>query len=301
MSGISTNRSNISLPTEVSSEIMQKTQEQSAVMQLAKKIPLPGKGLTIPVITGDPEAAWVAETNKKPVSNPGITQKIMQAYKLAVIVPFSDEFKRDAKSLYDALVERLPLALGQKFDKTVFGGVSAPGSNFDTFAEVTGQSIDTDVYDALVAADTDVAVHGGILNGFAMSPQMKGVLLQAKDTTKRPIFINNVAEGAVPMLLGSKATYSKAAYIAGTSGTGSVAPQGGATPDVLGVGGDWTQALYGTINDVQVSLSEEATLTIDNELVSLFERNMFAIRAEIEVGFRADTSVFNRITRTHSA
>jgi hypothetical protein len=103
------------------------------------------------------------------------------------------------------------------------------------------------------------------------------------------------------MLLGAKVIYSKASYIAGTSGTGSVAPVGGATPDVLGVAGDWTQALYGIVEDVKVSLSDQATLTIDNELVSLFERNMFAVRAEMEVGFRADTSVFNRRTRTHSA
>ena len=301
-SGISTNRTNIALPTDVSAEIMQKAQEKSAVMQLARKIPLPGKGLTIPVITGDPEAQWVGETNKKPVSDPGITQKIMQGYTVAVIVPFSNQFKRDAKALYDALVERLPLALGQKFDNTVFGGCDAPGSNFDTFAETTAQSVDDGaVYDALVAADTDIAIHGGILNGYALSPQAKGVLLGAKDTTKRPLFINSAAEGAVPMLLGAKVTYSKAAYIAGTSGTGSVAPQGGATPDVLGVAGDWTQALYGVVEDVQVSLSDQATLTIDGNLVSLFERNMFAVRAEMEVGFRADTSVFNRITRTHSA
>ena len=33
MSGISTNRTNISLPTEVSADILQKTQEQSAITQ----------------------------------------------------------------------------------------------------------------------------------------------------------------------------------------------------------------------------------------------------------------------------
>jgi hypothetical protein len=93
MAGISTNRTNINLPTEVAQEIMQKVQEQSAVMQLARQIPLPGRGVTIPVITGDPEAGWVEETGAKPVSNPTLATKVMQAYKLAVIVPFSDEFR----------------------------------------------------------------------------------------------------------------------------------------------------------------------------------------------------------------
>lgn len=54
----------IALPGEVSSEILQKTQESSAVMSLAQQIKLPGLGVTIPVITGDPEAAWVAETER---------------------------------------------------------------------------------------------------------------------------------------------------------------------------------------------------------------------------------------------
>ena len=134
MAGIATNRTNITLPAEVSAEIIQKTQEQSAVMSLARQVALPGRGLTIPVISGDPEAAWVDETDPKPVSNPSLSTKIMQAYKLAVIVPFSDEFARDAAALYDALISRLPGALALKFDSTVFHG-TAPGSNFDTFLD----------------------------------------------------------------------------------------------------------------------------------------------------------------------
>ena len=297
MSGISTNRTNITLPTDISAEILQKTQEQSAVMSLARQIQLPGRGLTIPVITSDPEAAWVDETAAKPVSNPGLSTKIMQAYKLAVIVPFSDEFARDLGSLYDALVQRLPLALAAKFDATVFHG-TAPGSNFDTFASVTAQSISgtgNSVYKALVAADTAIASAGGILNGFALSPQAKGELLVAVDSTGRPLFVNSVADGVVPRLIGAPAHYAKAAYKDGTSGSG-------ATPDVIGFAGDWTQALYGTVEGIKIDMSNQASLPIgtSNAMISLWQNNMFAVRAEIEVGFRADTSVFQKITRTHA-
>lgn len=49
MASIDINRTNtISLPGSVSGEILQKTQESSAVMALARKIPLPGLGVTIP-------------------------------------------------------------------------------------------------------------------------------------------------------------------------------------------------------------------------------------------------------------
>lgn len=290
---ISVYRGDISLPTELSNEIMQKTQDQSAVMQLARRIALPGRGLTIPVISGDPTAAWVDETDAKPVSTPTLSQKVMQAYKLAVIVPFSMEFRRDAAALYDALVERLPGALAAKFDATVFHG-STPGSNFDTFAAVTGQNIgSTNTYAGLVAADGDIATHGGIMNGIALSPAGKSVLLSSVDGDSRPLFINSVAEGAVPMVLGAKTVLVKAAYKAGASGSPS-------TPNVVGIAGDWSQAVYGTVEGVKITYSEDAALTINSTLTSLFEHNMFAVRAEIEVGFRADTSVFNKLTTPYA-
>lgn len=286
--GVATNRSNIQLPPEVSEEILSRTQEQSAVMQLARQITLPGRGLTIPVITSDPVAEWVEETAAKPVSDPGLDKKTMQAYKLAVIMPFSNEFRRDAASLYDELVRRLPLALAQRFDATVVGAVPAPGQNFDTFAAATAQDIGgASTYAGLVAADLDVSTHGGILNGYVISPQARGVLLQAKDDNGRPLFINSVAEGAIPMILGARTLLSRGAYAAGT-------------PNVVGIAGDWTQAMWGTVEGVQIGYSADATLTVGTgegaTTINLFQQNMFAVRAEIEVGFRADLTVFNRLT-----
>lgn len=284
MSGINTNRTNISLPTSISSEIIQKTQEESAVMRLARQIALPGNGLTIPVITSDPVAAWVDETAEKPVSNPGLSTKVMRGYKLAVIEPFSNQFRRDYGALFDALIARLPRILAEKFDNTVFGGTQAPGSDFDQLSDATGQSLASDVYGGLVAADTDIALHGGITNGYAISPQMKGILLSAVDKNDRPLFINNVSEGAIPRILGNPTYLSKGVFVSGS-------------PSTIGFVGDWTKAMYGVVEGVDITFSDQATLTLaDSSVINLFQRNMFAVRAEIEIGFRADTSVFNKLT-----
>ena len=285
MAGVPTNRTNINLPPEVAAEILAKTQEASAVMSLARQIALPGRGVSIPVITADPEAAWVGETEAKTVANPSLGTKVMEPYKLAVIVPFSNEFRRDAAALYDELVRRLPLALAAKFDATVVGAVQAPGSNFDTFAAATAQNItNPNTYSSLVAADADIATHGGIMNGIALSPQGKSVLLGAVDGDSRPLFINNVSEGAVPMVLGAKTVLNKGVY--------------DGTNHVVGIAGDWTQAMYGTVEGVVIDYSSDATLTSGNTTINLFQQNMFAVRAEIEIGFRADVNCFNRLTVT---
>ena len=296
MPGVQTNRSAITPPSEISSEILQKMQEGSAVMRLARQITLPGNGATIPVLTSDPQASWVSETAAKPVSNPGLSTKLMSAYKLAVIVPFSKEFRRDLAALYDALIARLPAVLANKFDATVIGAVDKPGENFDNFALCTAQSLiaagSHTAYDALVAAVTDVAEQNASLDGFAISPAAKGILLGAKDGDGRPLFINSVAQGAIPMILGCPTYENRGLYKAGAAPVGS----GSGTPAIVGVGGDWTQAVWGTVEGMEISFSDQATLVDGTTTINLWQQNMFAVRAEIEVGFRALTDCFNLLT-----
>lgn len=276
--------STITLPSDVSAEILAKTVEESAIMQLARPVALPGRGLTIPVITGEPAAEWVAETGKKPVSNSELSTKLMTPYKIAVIETFSNEFKRDAAGLYDELVRRLPAALAKVFDATVIGAVQAPGNNFDTFASCEQQSIKADAYAGLVAADTDIAANGGMLNGFAMGAQGRGLILGSVDGDGRPLFQPSANDGAPARLIGAPTYYNRGLYVAGTDGD----------PNIVGIAGDWSKALYGTVEGVQISMSDNATLDIGSgNSINLWQQNMFAVRAEIEVGFRADTAAFN--------
>lgn len=291
MADINRTTNSMALPSDLAQEVIQKTQDESAVMRLATQIALPGRGVTIPVITGDPTAAWVAETAAKPVSNGTPGTKLMTAYKIAVIETFSKEFVRDAKALYDALVARLPKALAGVFDSTVIGATNAPGNNFDTFASCTAQSIlnaNNGTYVGLVAADADIAAHGGIMNGIALSSQARALLLSATDTTNRPLFLASANDGVVDKVLGVPTYFNKNLYKAGASS--------GSVPAVVGVAGDWTQAVYGTVNGVEISFTDTATLTSGNSTINLWQQNMVAVRAEIEVGFRADTSVFNKLT-----
>ena len=74
------------------------------------------------------------------------------------------------------------------------------------------------------------------------------------------------------------------------------------TNNVVGIAGDWTQAMYGTVEGVVIDYSSDATLTYTSGgstvTINLFQQNMFAVRAEIEIGFVADDDCFNLLTAT---
>lgn len=307
MTGIDVNRttSGVNLPAEVASEIWSDMQEASAVQQLARQMNLPGAGVTVPIVTGDPEADWVTETDEKPVDRPTFGNKDITPYTLAVIVPFSNQFKRDLPSLYQECIRRLPGALAKKFDATVFATSGAPGGNFGQIGGATEVKLgpkSTDVkqgtYAGLVAAFASIAAADGALDGWAFNSAGKALLLGQVDTTGRPLLLDSMVNGSsVPRLLGEAVTYSKGVP---------------ATSSIVGFAGDWSQAMWGSVEGVQISFSEGSindgtkTLTTTGSdtvdvpnVLQLWQRNMFAVRAEIEIGFQVrSTDYFAKLTST---
>lgn len=278
----------LTLTPEQSDEVIAKTISESAIMQLAQRVSLPGRGLSIPVITGDPAADFVAETAEKPVSNSTFATKTMTPYKLAVIELFSNEFKRDYARLYDELVRRLPYALGKKFDETIFAG-TAPGTGFDVLSSAEAQDIETSAYAGLVAAYGKIADGNYRPDGFALSPAAEVLLYGATDSTGRPLFLPSIADGSVGSILGAPVVKTSNVYADGN-------------PATIGFVGDWTQAKWGMVSDIDLSISEEATVNTGSAQINLWQRNMFAVRAEVEVGFiAADTNAFVKLTGAQGA
>lgn len=252
-------------------------------MAASRMVALPGSGVTIPIISGDASASWVDEGDEKPVSDATLSNKSMTPYKLAVIETFSMEFRRDLPAVYAELARRLPNALAKKFDETVING-TAPGSNFDTLEGCTELEVGgSDVYQQIVAVYNEVADNEGDLSAWVASPSLQGTLLGAVDGFGRPLFTNSAnTDNVVGQLLG-RPVYGTRRSLDGC----------------IGLAGDFAaSALYGTVEGVQISVSDQATVTDGNgDPINLWQRNLFALRAEIEVGFVVkDTSRFVRIT-----
>lgn len=286
---ISRHTSNVILDPDISREIWAGVIEESAFMRAARRINIPGEGVKIQTITGEPQASWVDETNLKPVGFHTFGAKTITPYKLAIIEPFSDEFRRDKRALYEECRRRLPKALGKKFDSTIMGS-SAPGTGFDVLG--TGVSSQTilpssspaaTVYDRFVAADGAIASANGIMDTIILAPQGKSIVLGAVDQVGHPLFTPGVGSNTVGSILGANVNISKGVYVAGAAGSPG-------TPAVVGVAGDFTDVVWGSVEGIKSSISEEATLTYTDAnsqtvTLNLWQRNMFAIRFEIEVAF----------------
>lgn len=264
------------LPKDISSEIWANAVNESLIMQASRSVALPGGGVTIPMITGDAEADWVNETDEKPVSDAAVGSKSMTPYKLAVIETFSNEFRRDLPGLYAELARRLPSALGRKFDSTIVSG-TAPGTNFDVLSDAASQSVTaaTTVED-LAAVLQAVSTANGDLSDWLISPQLEGLVRLAKDPgTGSYAFLQDARNdsGAIGSLFGRPVRKSNSVYEAGT-------------PATLGIAGDFaSSAIYGTVEGISVDISDTATVNKGGTQLNLWQRNMFAIRAEVEVGF----------------
>lgn len=273
----------IDLPPDISREIWQSAVEESAIMRLAQRVYLPGRGIAIPIIASDGEAQLVNEAAEKPVSNPELDNEVMIPVKIAMIQTFSNEFRRDLSRVYDALRRRAPYAVAKKFDQLAFHGTSNP-TGFGTLATATSISLDPDVYDGLVEAKAGVATAGGMLNGWAFAPQGEVALLGALDGVQRPLFLNSATnDGSVGRVLGAPVHYSTAAFQAGT-------------PNTVGIAGDWNMAYYGMVENITIKFSDQATVNDGTAQINLWQRNMFALLVECEIGFQARPEYFRRLT-----
>ena len=259
----------IKLPAEVSSEIWANTLENSAVQARARKVALPAGGLTIPMITGDPEAGWVNETDEKPVSDSKFSSKVMTPYKMAVIELFSDEFRRDLPGLYAELVRRLPYALGRKFDKAALGLEDAPGTGFDTLKDAPEIALDGTIKPFLSGLKS-VAANKGVVDGWTLTEEARVDALNIADSMNRPLLVSDYSTaGQVGTILGKPVSTTRA--IEGSK--------------IAGFAGEWSSAVWGAVEDIQIDINDRGSVTRGGKQINLWQRNMFAVRAEIEVGF----------------
>lgn len=275
---INRNTTGLVLPAEVSQAVFEGARHESAVMRLAERVTLPGRGLSIPVVTGDPIAQMVAETAEKPVSNSTFTTKTMTPKKFAVIELVSKEFARDLPALYDVLINRLPGSIAKAFDNQVFNQAAVTGFDSLSTAQAVARATGDNIADVVRSGMMLVAANNAHVSGFAVSPAYETELVTAVDGIQRPLLVPDMNNG----------DYVGRVYGANVAETAAITTM---------FGGDWSKAKYGIVDDIEIAISEEATINTGTEQVNLWQRNMIAIRVEAELGFVcADLGAFFKVT-----
>lgn len=278
---ISRHTTNVINDPEISREIWANAIEASFFMKHARRMTIPGAGVKIQTITGEPTANWVEETNAKPVSTHTLGAKTIIPYKLAVIEPFSMEFVRDKRALYDELVRRLPGALATKFDATILS-TTAPGSGFDVLGSCTKVSLipgqGGSVYGQLLAAENTIAAANGTMDVIGLAPAGKSKVQAAVDGQGYPLFMSGVGSNSIVNILGAQVDINKRLFVAGTAGNPG-------TPAIVGVAGDFSDAMYGMVEAISIDISREATLVNGNTTINLWQQNMLAVKAEVSISF----------------
>ncbi|MFE0794787.1 phage major capsid protein [Streptomyces mutabilis] len=298
------------LPRTITAPIFEKSVESSAIMSLARPAPLSLDATTsVPIPMDVPQADWVGQAAKKPLSTGGVDVKQMQAKKLAVLIPVAMEVARtNTGGLYDQLQRDLPTAFARAFDHATIHGKTmkgAPGP-FTEYLAATSNS---------VALGTASQAQGGIwadfVNGMAevvdgdwdytgtvADHRLKPQLLLATDTTGRPILVDTQTPGtnmaAAGTLIGEPLAYSRS--VSGKQRRQSTSVDTG----LRAIGGDWSQAAYGVGMDITIRISNEATyVDEDGGVHSAFQENLVLILAEAYYGFvMGDVDAFVKYTGT---
>lgn len=285
------------LPPTITGPIFEKSVESSAVMQLARKIPLSLTAQTVIPVPGDiPRAGWTGEGGVKPTGTASIGTKTMRGEKVALMIPVSEEVMRtNPAGIYEQIQNDLPTAIGRAFDYAAIHGKdfrTGGAGPFDSYLAQTPNTVTLGtaaqnkggLYADLAAgrkAVMNAAGAGYDVTGFAADPRFQVDLQLATDSLGRPLWVDS--PDATPnsgRLLGLPAFYN-----AGVSGQ-LYRDSASTDTELRAIGGDWSQAAYGVGMDLTLKVSTQASYVDEaGNWHSAYQENLVLLLAEAYFGF----------------
>ena len=270
------------IPSEQGELVLKEFLTQSAVTQLAKPEVMTKPVKEFTYLAEGPGAYWVGEAERIQTSKATWLTARMEAKKLGVILPASKEFLNyTVKDFFAQMGPAIAEAFYTKFDQAALFGTNTPyASGVSVWENIvasnnyiqqgTAGNLYLDLNDLLALVedgDNDP-------NGFTTTKRFRKDLRGAVDDKNLPIF-NDARSGETAQALGLPIGYAsvkswdltKAALITG----------------------DWDYARYGVLQGIEYAVSEDATITTitdsEGNPINLFERDMFALRATMHIGF----------------
>lgn len=263
-----------SVPVEVGSSIIDNVMANSAMMQLAKFVPMTKTEKEFDVYLNGIGAYWVGEGQRIQTTKPTWAKVKMVAKKLGVIVPVTREYLHYKQSdFFNFVKPMISEALYRKFDAATFLNVDNPYTqSIEQAVTAAGNVVTGDLNIANFDAAYNMVTDSGFAPNAAVSKVQNSSLLRSlirdTDGLKERIYTGGTLDGlAVVDMNKDIAEFTKGSLILG----------------------DFDKAFYGIPYNMHYAISTDATLTTvvgeDGAPVNLFEREMAALRVTMDVAF----------------
>jgi HK97 family phage major capsid protein len=286
------------IPEEVSNEMLGKATEQSAVLQLFRRVPVQAGQVRFPVLSALPMAYWVTgDTGLKQTTEVNWTNKYLNIEEIATIMPVPDNVLADVDAnIWDTAMPLLVEAFGRVLDTAVFFGTNAPASfpaNILTAATAAGNSVNEGSTAAQGGFFGDIDKLYGVVEqdgfdvtGFVAATSAKAKLRAARDSQGRKLDDGRVS-GSLDSIDGFPIMYPMRGLFPVAGGAG--------VDGVRLFGGDWNQFIVGVRQDITMKVLDQAVIT-DNTgaiIYNLPQQDMTAIRLTFRVGWQVANTLNN--------
>lgn len=282
------------IPTDVSAEILKNVPGNSAVMQLARRLPnMAAAQRRLSMLNALATAYFVdGDTGLKQTTELAWTGKYLDAEEIAVIVPISEAVLDDAG--YDIWAETRPLieaAIGAAIDRAVLYGTNIPATwttnlgsaGIVAGATAAGHTISAaayaDLYEAILGASAGASGLFGLIeaDGYAVSGAIAALIMRQK--------LRNV-RATTGELIFSPSMQQAGAYT--LDGVPLIFPTNGAIDQTNWlIAGAWSQLVYAIRQDITFTISNQAVIQDNTGAIvyNLFQQDMVALRCVIRLGF----------------
>ena len=262
-----------SIPDQHNTMILNDVMENSKIMQLGVYEEMNEKEKTFEYFAEGPGAYWVGETEKIQTSKPTLLNVTMRAHKLGVILPVSREYLHyKVSNFFEIMRPKIAEAFYKKFDEAGILNVANPfAQSIDQSAIAAGNVVEGDItYDNILAVEDTLFDNDEEPNAWISKVQNHTALRnaqKAENGTLQSIYdrSSGTIDGITTVNLKSAALEKGTLYA-----------------------GNFDHLRYGIPYNINYQISEDAQLsTITNEdgtPVNLFEQEMVALRATMDVG-----------------
>lgn len=269
------------VPTPVAAEVIKNLPAASAVLNMARKVPMSTKTTRQPVLSVLPEAYFVdGDTGLKQTSTADWENCTLVAEELAVIIPVPEAYFDDSQiPIWDEVRPSMVEAFGRAIDAATLFGTNKPSTwstSIVTGAAAAGNIVlegtGDDLAQEVASVAQEVAEDGFSVNGFASAPGLRWRLVGLRSTDGIPIYAPPAGDQP-GTLYGYPLNESL---------------NGGFDTDIATlVAGDWSKAIIGLRQDITFKVFTEGVISDGDGAVvlNLMQQDSVAIRAVMRLGF----------------